>query len=56
MSIPVIQSILSHHTPNTTSRHIKSLGIQPEKTDRISQNEEAQRRCPLSLSKDVIGT
>lgn len=35
MDIPSVQAVLRHKTPNTTARYIKSLGVQPDKLDRV---------------------
>lgn len=56
MPIPVVQSLLRHHNPNTTSRYIKSLGIQPEKLDRIFTKRRGSKVLPFEPLKDVIGT
>lgn len=56
MSIPNVQTILRHRSPNTTARYIKSFGIQPEKLDRVFTKRRGSKVLPFEPLKDVIGT
>lgn len=56
LPIPDVQTILRHHNPNTTARYIKSLGIQPEKLDRVFTKRRGSKVLPFEPLKDVIGT
>jgi integrase len=40
LDIPTVQAVLRHKSPNTTARYIKSLGIQPDKLDRVFANRQ----------------
>jgi integrase len=56
LDIPSVQSILRHKNPNTTARYIKSLGVQPEKVDRIFENRKAPKILPFRASQSAVGT
>jgi integrase len=40
LDIPSIQAILRHKSPATTAKYIKSLGVSPERLDKIFQNRD----------------
>jgi integrase len=55
LDLPSIQSVLRHHNPNTTARYIKSLGVQPDKLDRIFTKGEGSKVVPFEPLKKAIG-
>jgi integrase len=56
LDIPSVQSVLRHKNPNTTARYIKSLGVQPDKLDRVFEKRRSPKLIPFELPKKAIGT
>jgi len=56
LDIPSVQAILRHKNPNTTARYIKSLGVQPDKLDRIFENRRGAKVLSFEAHKKAIGT
>jgi integrase len=56
LDIPSVQAILRHKNPNTTARYIKSLGVQPDKLDRIFEKRKAPKVLFFEAHKRGIGT
>lgn len=56
LDIPSVQAVLRHRNPNTTARYIKSLGVQPDKLDRIFEQRRASKVLPFEAHKKAIGT
>jgi integrase len=56
MDIPSVQAVLRHKNPNTTARYIKSLGVQPDKLDRIFSKRKGPKELPFEPVKKAIGT
>lgn len=55
--IPSVQAQLRHKNPNTTTRYIKSLGIQPDKLSGIFDNRKpASKVVPFKAGKKRLGT
>ena len=56
LDIPTVQSVLRHKNPNTTARYIKSLGVQPDKLDRVFAKRKSSKVLPFEPVKKAIGT
>ena len=56
MDIPSVQAVLRHKTPNTTARYIKSLGVQPDKLDRVFAKSKGSKVLPFEPLQEAIGT
>jgi integrase len=56
LDIPTVQAILRHKNPNTTARYIKSLGVQPDKLNRVFAKRSGAKILPFEPPKQAIGT
>lgn len=56
LDLPTVQAILRHNNPNTTARYIKSLGINPEKMERVFEKRRGAKVVPFTPLKNAIGT
>lgn len=56
MDIPSVQAVLRHKNPNTTARYIKSLGLQPDKLDRVFAKRKGPKVLPFEPLQKAIGT
>lgn len=56
LDIPTVQAVLRHKNPNTTARYIKSLGVQPDKLDRVFAKRKGSKVLPFEPVKKAIGT
>ena len=59
LDLPSIQAILRHHTPTTTARYIKSLGVQANKIDAVFSHKKRGVEVTnfnASDRQDQIGT
>lgn len=56
LDIPTVQAVLRHKNPNTTARYIKSLGVQPDKLDRVFAKRKGPKVLPFEPLKKAIGT
>jgi len=56
LDIPSVQAVLRHKNPNTTASCIKSLGVQPDKLDRVFEKRKAPKVLPFEAYKNAIGT
>ncbi len=56
LDIPTVQAVLRHKNPNTTARYIKSLGVQPDKLDRVFAKRKGSKVLPFEPMKKAIGT
>jgi integrase len=54
LDLPTVQSMLRHKHITTTSRYIQSLGVQPEKVNRVFAGRRPPRVIPFP--KKAIGT
>ena len=56
LDIPSVQAVLRHKNPNTTAKYIKSLGVQPDKLDRVFAKRKGPKVIPFEPIKKAIGT
>jgi integrase len=57
LDIPTLQAVLRHKNPNTTARYIKSLGVQPDKMNRVFlKRKRGTNVVPFAPLDKAIGT
>ena len=56
LDLPTVQAILRHHSPTTTARYIKSLGIQPDKIEAVFANRKGAKVLAFAPASKAIGT
>ncbi len=48
--------MLRHKNPNTTAQYIKSLGVQPDKTEQFFAKRKGAKITPFAPDKTAIAT
>jgi site-specific recombinase XerD len=56
LSVKDIQGILRHKNPNTTALYIQSLGVKPDKLERVFQKRSGPKILLFEPEKKAIGT
>ena len=56
MSLPEVQTMLRHKNPNTTAQYIKSLGVQPDKTEQFFAKRKGAKITPFAPDTTAIAT
>lgn len=56
LDLPTVQAMLRHHSPTTTARYIKSLGIQQEKIEAAFSQKKEAKVIPFTPIKKAICT